>query len=458
MQSLLWQSPPILQKAFFNAFSFMVKPFFIDPDAQVESGAATTLLLLNEWEAEGSSRSPVTDLVRIQTLVMALISIDCTGVASSKGQQGGPSKTEILTRAAGIGYSMKLFSRPVPLNPDPEMDLNSDENVALRTWWVLVMLDRWNAIGMATPPTINDYSVVVQPGLKHIVGEVVFVLIRKFPATTICFTPLTKKTGLSIALEGVIPFIINLTIDPYPFSPDGTAASTMLRRYTEMINWVFPTDRTDGVLHLAYWHLMLASELVSTDRMQRPGTVLRATGALVDLLREKCPWPGPLTHHFAALAAVGLAELYRLEATRDDAVRLAQELFSYCCVAQSPWLAAVRERVRRYQGLPGQNLQQLADLATAVDGEGAAAAGDGQAPKEGALVAAAAAVAAAAGGVNNGTSLGEPGVAKPEGDQEVGAAAAAVDGTQAPGVDVDVDVRALLREGYLNWFDEAEVV
>jgi hypothetical protein len=222
----------------------------------------------------------------------------------------------------------------------------------------------------------------------------------------------------------------------------------MLRRYTEMLNWIFPTDRTDGILHLAYWHLMLASELVSTDRMQRPSTVLRATGMLVDTLREKCPWPGPLTHHFAALAAVGLAELYRLEATRDDAMRLADELFSYCCMAQSPWHAAVREKVRRYQDPPataGQNLQRLADLATAVDGEGGAAAAtaaeDGQAPKEGGLAA-----AAAAAGVNNGTSLGESGVAKPEGEQEVGAGAA-VDGTQMQTPGSDVDVRALLKEG-----------
>lgn len=217
-----------------------------------------------------------------------------------------------------------------------------------------------------------------------------------------------------------------------------------------MINWVFPADRTDGVLHLAYWHLMLASELVSSDRMQRPSAVLRATGMLVDLLRDKCLWPGPLTHHFLALATVGLAELYRFEATREDAVRLAREFFEYCCMVQSPWHALVREKVRVYQELPaaaaaGRNLQRLADLATAVDGSGApapvveAGAADGQGPKEGA--------------VNNGDGTSSL-AAKPEGDQEVGAGA--VDGPQAP--PVDVDVRALLREGYLNWFGELEIV
>lgn len=231
----------------------------------------------------------------------------------------------------------------------------------------------------------------------------------------------------------------------------------MLRRYTEMINWIFPTDRTDGVLHLAYWHLMLVSELVSSDRMQRPSNILRATGTMIDLLRDKCLWPGPLTHHFSTLATIGLAELYRLEGTREDAMKLAQEFFSYCCMAQSPWHAAVREKVRRYQDPPGtggltsQNLQQLADLATAADGSGAAtveAAEDGQAPKEGTL-------AAAAANNGDGASLAEPG-AKPEYGHDVSAATAAADGPQAPVV--DVDVRALLREGYLNWFGEPEVV
>jgi hypothetical protein len=183
VQSLLWQAPLTLQRAFCNSFFAMLKPFVSDAGREMEGDTATAWRLLGEWEAAGRRRgSAVTDLVRLQTLVMALIAVDCQGIASTKGQLGRPAKPEILGRAAGLGYAMKLYTRQVDLDPNPELDPNSDDNVALRSWWVLVMLDRWNAAGAATPPVISNESVEVLPGLKHIVGEVVFTLIRKSPS------------------------------------------------------------------------------------------------------------------------------------------------------------------------------------------------------------------------------------------------------------------------------------
>jgi hypothetical protein len=158
----------------------------------MDGDPATTCRLLSEWEAERKPRSPVTDLVRFQTLVMALISVDCHGISLAKDQLGGPSKAEILGRAVGLGYSMKIHLRVIDPEPSPDMDPNSDENVALRVWWVLVMLDRWNAVGMATPTLIGNDNIVTQPGLKHIVGEVVFTFIRRFlDAIFACYTWLT---------------------------------------------------------------------------------------------------------------------------------------------------------------------------------------------------------------------------------------------------------------------------
>jgi hypothetical protein len=180
VQSLLWQSPLGLQNAFYNAFFSMIKHFLQDSSGQLEGDPATTWNLLHEWESEGKPRSPVTDLVRFQTLVMAVISVDCHGIASVKGQLGGPSKDEILGRAAGLGHSMKVYRRTLDPDPSPELDPNSDDNVALRAWWVLVMLDRWNALGMATSTSIAHNIGVPRPGLKHIVGDAVFALIRKF--------------------------------------------------------------------------------------------------------------------------------------------------------------------------------------------------------------------------------------------------------------------------------------
>ncbi len=180
VQSLLWQSPLALQNAFYNAFYSMVKPFLPDSGSETDDDPATTCRLLSEWEAERKPRSAVTDLVRLQTLVMAIVAVDCHGIASAKGELGGPSKTEILGRAVGLGFSMKLYLREVDPDPNPDMDPNSDDNVALRAWWVLVMLDRWNAVSTATPLLISNDNVVDRPGLQHIAGDVVFCLIRKY--------------------------------------------------------------------------------------------------------------------------------------------------------------------------------------------------------------------------------------------------------------------------------------
>jgi hypothetical protein len=181
VQSLIWQSPLALQSAFYNAFFSMLIPFLPASTDQISGDPLTAGRLLSEWEAEGRPRSSATDLVRLQTLVMLAIAADCQGVAAVKGHLGGPSKAEILGRAVGLGYSMRLYLREVESAASPELDPNSDDNVALRAWWVLVMLDRWNAVGTATPTLINNDSVVVLPGLRHIVGDVVFALIRKSP-------------------------------------------------------------------------------------------------------------------------------------------------------------------------------------------------------------------------------------------------------------------------------------
>ncbi len=181
MQSLLWQSPGVLQNAFYNAFHTLVNAFRQDATNETDDGTATACRLLSEWEAESKPRSAVTDLVRLQTLVMIVMAVDCLSTAAAKNQAGGPSKSEILGRAIGLGLSMRLYLREVDSEPGPDFDPNSDDNVALRAWWVLVMLDRWHAVGSAMPLMFSNDNFVDQPGLAHITGDGVFWLIRKPP-------------------------------------------------------------------------------------------------------------------------------------------------------------------------------------------------------------------------------------------------------------------------------------
>ncbi|KAK3292510.1 uncharacterized protein B0H64DRAFT_229828 [Chaetomium fimeti] len=459
VQSLLWQAPLVLQNAFYKGFFSMMKHFLPDASSQMDSDPATTWRLLNEWEAEGEPRSSVTNIVRLQTQVMVLISVDCFSIASGKGLVAGPTKAEILGRAVGLGYSMRVHSRTVDPNPNPELDPDSDDNVALRAWWVLIMLDRWHALGMARPALIARELVVPRPGLEHIVGEAVYALIRA-----------------SYVLTLIMPAITNP-----PSEPSEPQTLALAAGITQTLGWAIPANDKHPALYLTYWLLRLVSELLSPDEMQRPVNILQATRSLTGLLAAKHDLLSPITHHFAAVAALGLVELRRFRRTRGEAVRLTKEVLHYS-MAPSAWNAAVRDKLSRYEArlqsaaaaavaagpsaaaaaaAGGQNLHQLADLATAVDGTGAAtAAGPDPTP----AVAAAAAVvagdaqpgaeaalgAAGAAGANgavpadgDGGTAGAGGAANPE--------AESVEDRDLPAL---VDVRAVLRDGYLTWFDD----
>jgi hypothetical protein len=161
----------------------MIRPFLPELGNQTNVDPATACRQLSDWEADLKPGSAAIDLLRLQILAMALIAMDCHGLSSIKGEAGGPSKAELLGRAAGLGYSMRLYARVVEPDPNPELDLNSDDMVALRTWYVLVMLDRWNAVGTAASVVISNDSVEIPVGLKHVVGDVVFALLRKFSVT-----------------------------------------------------------------------------------------------------------------------------------------------------------------------------------------------------------------------------------------------------------------------------------
>jgi hypothetical protein len=414
----------------------------------MDGDPATTCRLLSEWEAERKPRSPVTDLVRFQTLVMALISVDCHGISFAKDQLGGPSKAEILGRAVGLGYSMRIHLRVIDPEPSPDMDPNSDDNVALRAWWVLVMLDRWNAVGMATPTLIGNDNIVTQPGLKHIVGEVVFTFIRKFPRTIVSSTCLTQLAGISYILGHIVPLAISPSMDP--LSQGAALLGTFASGATQMLSWIFPDSQADPVLHLAYWHVRLLSELLSEERPQRSVNILQATKNIVGILAVNHGLLTPVTHHFTTIASLGLLELLHYQKTRDEAAKLAKDVLDYS-IPPSPWNAAVRDKLaEHHQGRPGtsdsaagqssQNLQQLADLATAVDGSAGAAA-----PEPGATAAQDGLKDGDAAAVSHGAAAPVDGGEDSEGDGQAGEAS-----------QPRVDVRGVLRNGYLNWFDEVK--
>ncbi|KAK4162868.1 glucose transport transcription regulator RGT1 [Cladorrhinum sp. PSN259] len=378
VQSLLWQSPFTLQNAFYHAFFAMVRPFLgSSNNTYTVENPLVANRLLGEYDAEGGQPSTATDLVRLQTLVMMVIAADCQGISALKRRSGGLWKVELLGKAIGLGYSMRLYLSEIDPLYSPELDPNSDHNVALRVWWVLVMLDRWNAVGTATPSLIGDNSVLILPGLRHIVGERVFALIN-----------------LSFVLGHLVPLAIRPPLDPSPFEHRGPEIHSVTSLVGLMAMSQFPAGQTEPIVHLTYWHIRLLAELLSSTRQSI--LVLEISSKIVNILVGNHEMVNPLTHHFLALASLALLDLSKDKdtTTRQRAAKLIGDIMQYS-LSPSPWNAAVRGRLaesfsqndeqqHQESGTPveateaetagvmadvaGAGLQQLADLATAVDG------------------------------------------------------------------------------------------
>ena len=180
VEAQLARCPPLLQDAFIEAFYGTMQSCVSAPGLYTNGDIGSATRIVAEWESDHTSpRNPLTNLVHLQTLVLMAIGTDNYGPPSLNGEHGGPSKASILGRAVGLAYSMRLHMASSGVSADLEQDTDSDENIAVRTWWTLVMLDRWNAISTASPLFIPNDSVVILPGLVPVLGENVYHLTRE---------------------------------------------------------------------------------------------------------------------------------------------------------------------------------------------------------------------------------------------------------------------------------------
>jgi hypothetical protein len=180
VEAQLSQCPPLLQDAFIEAFYGTMQSCVSAPGLYTNGDVGSATRIVADWESDPSPRSPLMHLVHLQTLVLMAIGTDNYGPSCLKGEHGGPSKGSMLGRAVGLAYTMRLHMASLGTSTDIEQDNDSDESIAIRTWWTLVMLDRWNAISTASPLLIPNDSVVILPGLISVLGENVYHVIRKY--------------------------------------------------------------------------------------------------------------------------------------------------------------------------------------------------------------------------------------------------------------------------------------
>lgn len=296
--------------------------------------------LLHELESSNAPRIRAAEIVHAQTLLLLIIDADW---------QGLPTLPFLLARAVALANRMKLWRSAPTDTADPD----SEDQLRVKIWWTLVLLDRWHAAGTGKPSQIPDNSVVAVAGLQATLGEVCFHIVRLSKLLNrMAFVISTLAHGATTAEEpmaGILHDYIENWREDLP--PHVDAASYPL-------------------VHLAYWHCRLLVTLL-TPRATA-ADAMWPTKELVNLLSLGTQLQTPLVNHFASLVLLSLTKLVKAESSRDEAAELARDIVDG--PAGGVW-DGVRERLAEQVRPPSsaeaaasQGLQHLADLATAHEG------------------------------------------------------------------------------------------
>ncbi|KYK55178.1 binuclear Zn cluster-containing/DNA binding domain-containing protein [Drechmeria coniospora] len=332
IQSLLSQCPPSLRTAF--ALALLSVGQSTTGDAKHADG------LLHEWENSSGQRTRATDIVHAQTLLLLIIDADWRGL---------PTLPFLLARAIALANSMSLWKATLAESADTD----SEDQLSIKIWWSLVMMDRWYAAGMGRPSQIPDSSVVAQAGLQATVGEVCFHFLRLSKLLNrIAFVISTLPSGATTA-EQSMASVLGDYIENYreDLPPHVDAASYPL-------------------VHLAYWHCRLLVTLLTpgataTDTMW-------PTKELANLLSLNGHLRSPLINHFVSLVVLSLSKLAKADSAREETTRLIKEIVD--APGGDHWDGArdrLAEQLRpssSVEATASQGLQHLADLATAHEG------------------------------------------------------------------------------------------
>lgn len=337
MQAMLAQCPSQLR----TAFTLAMQAVGQTTPGDVKQANA----LLSEWEASTEPRSRAADLVHAQTLVLLITDADWR--ASS-------TLPFLLARAVALANCMKLYRfTSVDENADPD----SEDMLSLRIWWSIVVLDRWHAAGTGSPSHVPDSSAVVPAGLESVVGEVAFHYIR-----------------LSKLLNRIAFVISTMAADASTAEP---AMAAILTDYVENFREDLPAHVDAAaypLVHLAYWHCKLLITMLTPGAM--PADMMWPAKELTSLLLANAETRSPLAHHFVSLALMALAQLAKVDgAQQEEALVLVKEIVDPA--SGSVW-DGVRDKLAELlrpsssdaassaaAAANKQNLQHLADLATA---------------------------------------------------------------------------------------------
>lgn len=174
----------LLREAFYEALHAAVRSFPSATTAasQPRSTKKVTQLIAASQMDSVSSRTFTTNLVYLQSMLLMVVEASNRGSPSSESS-GTALQSVWLGSAVGLAYSMHLHIRK-PAEKHSATDIDSEDRLARRVWWSLVIMDRWNAWSTTSPFLIPETSVILYPADVAVLGEAMYHLGRKsrFPS------------------------------------------------------------------------------------------------------------------------------------------------------------------------------------------------------------------------------------------------------------------------------------
>ena len=175
--SRLANCPPILKDAFLEALYATVRSVTSSTDATSARRAAS---LVSTCQFDGTAIKSFSDnLILLSALILMAIE-----AGSHVGTRSGSGSQSVwLGAAVGLAFSLKLHV----YHADEEED--SNDNLARRIWWSLIILDRFHASGTSSPLMIPDTSAVLLVDDVKILGDQTYHLARASPLHPILLKP-----------------------------------------------------------------------------------------------------------------------------------------------------------------------------------------------------------------------------------------------------------------------------
>jgi len=144
-------------------------------DPRQSTRKAAELISSSQYD-KGSEENVSANLVYIQTLILMALESDNHGPATMRGQVG-PPRSEWLGRAIGMATHLKL-NIPRPRDTLMEGDVDSDDRMGRRVWWILFILDRWHASSTSCLLQIGEHSSLLSSEDQIILGESTYHIAR----------------------------------------------------------------------------------------------------------------------------------------------------------------------------------------------------------------------------------------------------------------------------------------